>query len=141
LPREARWRRIGVEENGLVNLSQEFGVGVAPALSIAWLSFQVHATGDTTRMLQLGYARQAWMFVNGTRVFAGDNPYYPAASRLSPEGRLEPDNASIAIHLHKGNNEIVLAVENGWRTSSGKLKPSPYGWGVMASLDKAGIVR
>ena len=76
------------------------------------------------------------MFLNGKLVFSGNNQYFPPETRLSPDGRLEPDNAAIPLERRKGDNEIILAVGNEWRSHDGQLEPSHYGWAVEAHIDQ-----
>ena len=134
-PPPGPWRPIAAEPTGLVNLSRAFGVGLAPSPSVAWLRTVVTEAAPARRTLRIGWAREVSVFLNGRQVFAGDNPYYPAERRLSPDGRLEPDNAVIPLDLPRGRNEIVLAVGNAWRTAAGIEKASPYGWAAEAHLD------
>ena len=72
------------------------------------------------------------MFLNGQLVDAGKNQYFPPETRLSPDGRLEPDNASIPLALRQGRNEIILAVGNDWHSRAGPMEPSHYGWAAQA---------
>lgn len=129
IPGPRKWTRFETESDGLANMSREFGPTPAPAL--VWLKAHVRANGAQSKNVQLGWARKIWVFVNGSMVYAKDNPYYPEAKRLGPEGRLRLDNATIALPLHKGENEIVVAVGNTWQTYQGAVKPSPYGWGMI----------
>jgi hypothetical protein len=76
------------------------------------------------------------VFLNGQLVYSGKNQYFPPETRLSPDGRLEPDNASIPLELRKGSNELILAVGNDWRSSNGLLAPSHYGWAVEARINQ-----
>ena len=132
LPASNAWRPIAAEPSGLVNLSREFGAARAPASSVGWLKTVVTASRPMRRTVQIGFARQAWVFLNGRQVYSGENPYYPEERRLSPDGRLEAENASITLDLKRGRNELVLAVGNDWRTHAGVHKPSPYGWAAEA---------
>jgi hypothetical protein len=135
IPAAGVWRPISAEANGLVNLSRALGAAHAPSTSIGWLKTTVTASVPVRRTMLLGWARQVTVFLNGTPVFSGDNPYYPSEHRLSPNGRLEPGNASIALDLRKGTNEIALAIGNSWQTHAGVDKASPYGWGGEAHLN------
>jgi hypothetical protein len=135
IPAADIWRPISAEHNGLVNLSRALGAAHAPSTSIGWLKTRVTASAPMHRIMRLGWARQVSVFLNGTLIFSGDNPYYPSEHRLSPNGRLEPDNAAIGLDLREGINEIVLGVGNVWRTHAGVVKASPYGWGSEAHLD------
>ncbi len=131
-PASDAWSPIEVEPTGLVNLGRAFGLARAPSPSLAWLKTEVVASAPMRRTLQIGFAEEAWVFLNGQLVYSGRNTYYPSETRLSPDGRLEPDNASIPLALREGRNEIILAVGNDWRSGSGPLEPSHYGWGAEA---------
>ena len=102
------WSTIEVEPTGLVNLGRVLGLARAPSPSLAWLRTEVTASGPLRRTLQVGFADEVWVFLNGQLVTSGKNQYYPYASRLSPDGRLEPNNLSISMNLRRGRNEILL---------------------------------
>ena len=131
------WRPIEVEPTGLVNLGRAFGLARAPSPSVAWLRTEVSASAPMRRTLRIGFAEEVWVFLNGRLVYSGRNQYFPVDTRLSPDGRLEPDNASIPLVLRRGSNEIILAVGNDWRSHSGPLEPSHYGWAAEAHFDRA----
>lgn len=136
IPGGDAWRPIEAEPTGLVNLGRAFGLAHAPSPSLAWLRTDIIAAAPIRRILRLGFAEQVWVFLNGQRIYAGSNQYFPRETRLSPDGRLEPDNASIALPLINGRNDIVLAVGNDWRSGAGALGPSQYGWAAEAHIDQ-----
>lgn len=127
------WHQESAEPNGLVNLSRIEGPTPDPA--IAWLKTDVVASAAGTRQVDIGFARQAWIFVNGVLAYQGRNLYYPAAERLQVDGRLDPANASVPLSLVQGKNEILVAVGNLWQTHDGHEKASPYGWGAMLRFE------
>ena len=131
-PASDAWHPIEVESTGLVNLGRAFGLARAPSPSLAWLKTDVAASAPMRRTLQVGFAEEVWVFLNGQLVYSGRNQYFPSESRLSPDGRLEPDNALIPLKLSRGRNEILLAVGNDWRSRKGSLEPSHYGWAAEA---------
>ncbi len=135
-PTSDAWRPIEVEPTGLVNLGRAFGLAQAPSPSLAWLKTEVTASAPMRRTLQVGFAEEAWVFLNGQLVYSGRNQYFPTETRLSPDGRLEPDNASISLDLSRGRNEIILAIGNDWRSGKGPLEPSHYGWGAAARFNQ-----
>ena len=135
IPSAASWRPFLAEPNGLVNFSREFVTEGSGSPSIGWMKAVVTTSQAMRRTMRVGWARQVTVFLNGAWVFSGDNPYYPADRRLSPDGRLEPDNGSISLALQPGSNVIVLAVSNGWRTHAGVEKPGLYGWGAEIHFD------
>ncbi len=141
IPQPDAWRPITAEPTGLVNLSRAFDVRQAPTTSVGWLKTVVIASAPARRTIRIGWARQVSLFLNGRLVFSGDNPYYPSDRRLSPNGRLEPDNASIPLDLRQGRNDIVLAIGNGWRTQAGVEKPGLYGWAAEAHFDDLTRIR
>ena len=131
------WRSIEAEPpTSLVNLGRAFGLARAPSPSLAWLKTEVVASAPMRRTLQVGFAEEVWVFLNGRLVYAGTNQYFPPETRLSPDGRLEPDNASIPLNLRQGRNEIILAVGNDWRSHDGPLEPSHYGWAAEARFSR-----
>ena len=135
-PAADAWRPIEAEPTGLVNLGRAFGPARAPSPSLAWLKTEVTADAPMRRTLQVGFAEEVWVFLDGRLVYAGSNQYFPTDARLSPDGRLEPDNALIPLDLREGRNEIILAVGNDWRSREGPFEPSPYGWGAEARFDR-----
>ena len=130
------WRPIEVEPTGLVNLGRAFGLARAPSPSLAWLRTEVDAAAPMRRTLQVGFAEEVWVFLNGRLVHSGTNTYYPPETRLSVDGRLKPDNASIPLDLRRGRNELILAVGNDWHSSQGPMEPSHYGWAVEARFSQ-----
>jgi hypothetical protein len=135
-PARDAWRPIDVEPTGLVNLGRAFGLAHAPSPSLAWLKTEITAVAPMRRILQVGFAEEVWVFLNGQLVYSGRNQYFPRETRLSPDGRLEPDNASIPLELRKGGNQLILAVGNDWRSSKGPLEPSHYGWAAEARINQ-----
>ena len=135
-PAEDAWRSIEVEPTGLVDLGRAFGLARFPSPSLAWLKTKVNASVAMRRTLQVGFAEEVWVFLNRQLVYSGDNEYFPPKTRLSPDGRLEPDNASIPLTLRKGRNEIILAVGNDWRSNKGPLEASHYGWAAEAHFSQ-----
>lgn len=136
IPVSDAWHAIEVETTGLVNLGRAFGAGKAPSLSTAWLKTVVTASAPMRRVIHVGFAMQASVFLNGRLVYAGNNPYYPSRDRLSPGGRIQIDNASIPLDLRRGRNVIVLAVGNDWRVDEPTPRLSQYGWAAEARFDR-----
>ena len=135
LPQPGAWRPIAAEPWGLVDLARSFAETHGDASEIGWLRTTIDVAAPARKVLRLGWANQVSVFLNGKSIFTGDNPYYPVARRISADGRLAPDNASIPLDLIAGHNELVLAVGNGWPDSKGTLVAGAFGWGAEAHLD------
>jgi hypothetical protein len=97
----AAWRSLNAGRKGFVDIGREHGTprGVP---DLAWMRTTVAADRATTRHVAFGWAREAWVFVNGQRVFADRNLYYPASGRKPPMGRLSIDNGGFDVSLRAG---------------------------------------
>jgi hypothetical protein len=73
--------------------------------------------------LNLGFANEVWVFLNGDYVFLDKN-FYGEPSMKTPRGRLSIDNSSFYLPLKAGDNELLIAVANNF-----------FGWGIVARLD------
>ncbi len=140
MPPAGAWKAITAEPSGLVDLGRAFGPASTPSVSTAWLGFTVAADKAGRHFLDLDGTGHMVAFLNGKPVYREDSFYYPPGHRLSANGRLERDNATIPLDLAKGENRVVLAVNNDWHTSAGFAKRSPFGWGAEAHLrDRADL--
>lgn len=106
------WQRFEAEPDGLANLARAIPKNDGPRRQVAWLRVEVDAVADGTRTVDLGFVPRAWLFLNGARVYGGENFYYPADKRLAPAGRFGPENARVELPLHKGKNTLILASDD-----------------------------
>lgn len=121
----AEWRGLSAERGGLINVTRVYGLPLKrPARSVTWLKTTVSSTKSQSKRASFGWAREAWVFVNGQRVYADKNLYQPPAARKPPDGRLSLQNGSFALPLNAGENEIVVALANNF-----------FGWGLILRLD------
>ena len=88
------------------------------------------------RTMQVGFAEEVWLFLNGQLIFPGRKQFFSLESRLSPDRRLEPENASISMAFRAGRNEIILAVGNDWRSHEGPFELLPYGRAAEARFSQ-----
>lgn len=118
------WQPLAADADGLVNLTQIYGKPVAaPDRALAWLKTTITAHQAGTRKVDIAICREAWVFVNGEKVFADKNPYQPPQARKAPDGRCTPQNASFELPLKAGVNHITVAVANNF-----------FGWGIAFRL-------
>lgn len=127
----AAWTAITAEREGLINVARRYGSPTGKGVAaLTWLKTSVVSDRDQAKTASVGWTREIWIFVNGKQVYAGNNGYNDVAARKTPDGRLSIDNGSFSLPLHKGKNEIVIALSNRFARSSGH-----YGWGMKLRLD------
>jgi hypothetical protein len=115
------WKAIGIERNGLVNISREYGKPLPdPNRSVAWLKASIKSDKPQMKKIQLGWTREVWVFLNGKLVYADKNLFESDTERKFPDGRCSLDNATLTLSLDAGDNEVTIAIANNF-----------FGWGVM----------
>ncbi len=124
------WRSVTSEPDGLVNLTREVGSARAGStISLVWIKATIDSDREQQKRVLIGWIREAWVFSNGKLVFADRNLYgIPQASK-SPDGRLGLENGSFLLPLHKGRNELAIAVDDNLPGNT-----QHYGWGVKLRL-------
>ena len=126
------WKRLRSERFGILNLNRQFHASNEPS-SLTWVMTSIDSDRDQTKNVSLGWLGQAWVFVNGALITSGKNFYYPDSERRSPDGRLSLQNGSFPIPLHRGHNEIVIALHDSIHDDgSARTK---YGWGLVMRYD------
>ena len=118
---EATWEPIEAERLGLVNLTRRFGG--SEGRRVVWLKATLDAESDQTRHLDLGFSDEVWVLLNDQLVYADKNVYANPIQK-APRGRISVENASIALPLTAGANELLIGVANSF-----------FGWGLIARLD------
>lgn len=130
-PVSAGWATIHAEGNGLINLARHYDANSDRKIPvIAWLKTRLTSDSDQTKHVSIGWLREVWVFVNGKLVYADKNLYNTPGQRKEPDGRLSIDNGSFDLPLHKGANDVVIAIRSNTPDMSDK-----YGWGVELRLD------
>jgi glyoxylase-like metal-dependent hydrolase (beta-lactamase superfamily II) len=112
------WTRIGAEATGITNLAQAAQLGEGSDTVFVCTSVMAERPG--TKQLHFGYSDSAMVFVNGLRVYSGDNSYLSRDYRyLGTIGLFD----TVAMDLKAGKNEVCIAVTEAFG-----------GWGVMARV-------
>lgn len=106
----AAWAALSAEPKGMVNIGRQYGTARGTP-DLAWLITTVQSTRAQVKHVAFGYAREAWVYVNGKQVFADRNPYYPAAVRRG-QARMDLYNAGFDVPLDAGANTIEIAISN-----------------------------
>jgi hypothetical protein len=122
-----------------MNLNRKFSASNAPP-ALTWVKTAVDSDRDQETKVSLGWIGEAWVFVNGSLITSGKNFYYPASERRAPDGRLSLANGSFSIPLHRGRNEIMIALYSSVHDDA--RSRTAYGWGLaMRYDDMRGLTR
>jgi hypothetical protein len=126
------WKAVHSERFGVVNLNREFNASNEPP-ALTWVKTSADSDRDQQTQVSLGWIGQAWVFVNGALITSGKNFYYPESERRAPDGRLSLENGSFSIPLHRGHNEIMIALYSSVHDDA--RSRTAYGWGVVMRYD------
>ena len=111
------WTDVSAEPTGITNLAQ--AAVIADGNTVFARTF-ITADAPQTRRLDLGYSDKAIVYVNGKRIYNGDNTYMSRDYRyLGTIGYFD----SVVLPLEAGENEICIAVTEAFG-----------GWGVMGRV-------
>lgn len=106
------WRAVAAEEKGITNLAHMDNTANTVLARTTFTSGQ-----DAVRMFSFGYSDRVQVYLNGERIYLGDNGYQTRDYRyLGTIGLFE----TLPLHVREGRNELVLAVSESFG-----------GWGVM----------
>ena len=129
----ARWSPVTADYGGLINLSRiEPPSPIHSPPQVIWLHATVQSDREQVRHVALGWLREIWVYANGKPVFAGKNLYNVKGGRKAPDGRLSLQNDSFDLPLHRGTNDIVVAIDGNTPDMRGR-----YGWGFIMRMDQA----
>ena len=115
------WTSLQAGEDGITNMAQVQGLGEGANTAFA----RTIVTTDEAQTMQLkfGYSDSAIVFVNGKRVYSGDNTYMSRDYRyLGTIGLFD----NVPLDLQPGSNEICIAVTESFG-----------GWGLIGAVSPA----
>ena len=119
LKADHEWTSMQAEPSGTINLARASGVG-GENMTVA-ARFEVDSVEAQQKRLTFGYSDKVIVFVNGKRVYAGDNTYMSRDYRfLGTIGYFD----SVTLDLAAGRNEVLFVVSEAFG-----------GWGVQAKFD------
>jgi hypothetical protein len=119
------WISLEAERDGLVNASRVYGLPLSrPDRALVWLKTTIHSDSAQQKHVELGWAREIVVYVNGQLIFADKNLYMPPEARKTPNGRLSIENGSLMLPLKAGDNQVAIAIVNNF-----------YGWGLKMRFD------
>jgi hypothetical protein len=129
----AHWSPVAADYGGLINLSRFHAPTPKQAPpQVIWLRTTVQSDREQVRHVAVGWLREIWVYADGKPVFSGKNLYNVKGGRKAPDGRLSLQNGGFDLPLHKGRNEIVVAINGNTADMRGR-----YGWGFIMRMDQA----
>jgi hypothetical protein len=129
------WKSATAETKGVINFSRDVGSAKDGAvISVAWAKTTLVSDKAQSKMVEIGWVREIWVYVNGTLVFSGRNVEGLPAAQADGE-RISLQNGTLQLPLHKGKNEIAIALDDNLPGNT-----QHYGWGMELKLkDSTGI--
>jgi hypothetical protein len=123
------------DPKGLINFSHEIGSAKDGAvISLAWAKTTLVSDRAQSTTVQIGWVREAWVYVNGKLVFSGRNVEGLPAAKAADE-RISLRNGMFRLPLHKGKNEIAVALDDNLPGNT-----QHFGWGMELTIgDPSGI--
>jgi len=113
------WTPLAAEATGITNLAQAALLGEGSDTVFACTAVSAEQAG--IKQLRFGYSDSAVVFVNGQRVYSGDNTYLSRDYRyLGTIGLFD----TVPMTLNAGENKVCIAVTEGFG-----------GWGIMARVE------
>lgn len=122
LANRAAWPVYPVERSGVLALGRHMARPRPDGGAVARLV--IRSSGARLQRLYLGFSDIVTVFVNGTPVFSGDAHY--SDDRPRREGLISRTQSTVWLPLKDGENEILLAIVDGFG-----------GWGLSGRLDPA----
>jgi hypothetical protein len=99
-PAEDAWRPVIAGRFGLVNLNREFELVPHPA-SLTWLRTTFVSDAAQSKLVQLGWLGNVWVFVDGTLISQGRNFYDPDYDGESRMGASPSKTAAFLFRYRK----------------------------------------
>lgn len=131
MPKEdASWKLIAPDPGGLINLTRWYGdAQTGQAIAGIWLKTTINSDHDQIKHVDIGWTREVWVFVNGKLAFQSKNLYGVNGASKEPGGRLSLANGSFDLPLHKGANQVAVAIDDNFGGGE-----QHFGWGLEMRL-------
>lgn len=122
---------VVADSSGLVNLTAALGnpagrqrtnVFGGAGWGVAYVCAVVHSSRAQTRQLLVSYSDAIGVYLDGVRVYQGNNTY--GVRGKGQLGTVGVESESVPLQLAPGDHEIVLAIAD-----------RAFGWGFRARLD------
>ncbi|WP_458071191.1 hypothetical protein [Rhodanobacter sp. BL-MT-08] len=131
------WKPIAPDPGGLINLTRWYGdAQIGHAIAGIWLKTTIDADHDRIEHVDIGWTREVWVFVNGKLAFQSKNLYGIRGASKEPDGRLSLSNGSFELPLHKGANQVAVAIDDNFGGGE-----QHFGWGLAMRLANTDGIR
>jgi hypothetical protein len=133
----AMWKPIAPDPGGLINLTRWYGDAQnGSTIAGIWLKTTINAEHDQIKHVDIGWTREVWVFVNGKLAFRSKNLYGVKGASKAPGGRLGLTNGSFDLPLHKGANQVAVAIDDNFGGGE-----QHFGWGLAMRLANTDGIR
>ena len=113
------WTPFDVDRHGILNMAR--AAGPTDQKHTAFAKTVIRADNTMTKALELGFSDQATVYLNGKKIYQGDNTFRSRDYRyLGTVGLFD----TLYLPLKKGENELLIAVSESFG-----------GWGLTATLN------
>jgi len=118
------WAALEADDSKIANVMRLHGI--TEQENTVFARVNLSSDSEVAKILELGYSDRVRVFLNGKKLYEGNNGFRSRDYRyLGSIGLFE----KVVLPLNEGNNELWLA-----------LSESFGGWGVLARLENAGSV-
>ena len=131
------WKPIALDPGGLVNLTRWYGdAQTGQGIAGIWLKTTINSDHDQVKHVDIGWTREVWIFVNGKLAYKSKNVYGIEGESKDPGGRLSLTNGSFDLPLQKGQNQVVVALDDNFAGGQ-----QHWGWGLEMRLANTDGIR
>ncbi len=120
------WRRVVVEEHGVLNLNRYMAKG--PSEAVAYAYAEVHAPDDTEATALFGFSDRLRLWVGNELIYEGENHWNDSLPGIAGSGYIRADAERAAVKLRSGWNPVLAEV----------TVDEPFGWGLILRLEASG---
>lgn len=92
---------------------------------MVWLKTSIVSSKRQGTEVDFGWAREAWIFVNGKFVHADRNLYWDENESKPPHGGCSLENGSFLLPLQAGDNQVFVVLASNF-----------YGWAFIFRLNE-----
>ncbi len=117
----AKWHKINVEENYLINLNRYFTKSKTKNTVLAKTIFSSEKAQK--KKFHFGYSDKIKVYLNSKELFTGDNSFYESG-KYDDRGYVLDKYKTIELPLVKGENELII-----------EISEDKFGWGFIAQVD------